>query len=84
MFPQTYAADIFMSQTWRDERLRIPPFGANSSAIGYRQLPLKWLDRMWRPDSFFKNAKQVVFQEMTIPNHYIWLYPDTRILYMVK
>ena len=81
---QTYAADIFMSQSWRDSRLKIPAMDSNSSRVGYRQLPLKWLDRMWRPDSFFKNAKQVVFQEMTIPNHYIWLYPDTRILYMVK
>lgn len=49
-----------------------------------RLLPLSWLQHMWRPDSFFKNAKQVTFQEMTIPNHYLWLYEDKRILYMVK
>lgn len=39
---------------------------------------------MWRPDSFFKNAKAVTFQTMTIPNHYMWLYKDKTILYMVK
>ncbi|KAK3868455.1 hypothetical protein Pcinc_026154 [Petrolisthes cinctipes] len=39
---------------------------------------------MWRPDSFFKNAKQVTFQTMTIPNHYVWLHKDSTILYMVK
>ena len=39
---------------------------------------------MWRPDSFFKNAKKVTFQDVTIPNHYIWLYKDKSILYMVK
>jgi len=39
---------------------------------------------MWRPDSFFKNAKSVTFQTMTIPNHYLWLYKDKTILYMVK
>ena len=31
-----------------------------------------------------QNAKEVTFQEMTIPNHYIWLYSDHTILYMVK
>ncbi|KAG0423962.1 hypothetical protein HPB47_000284, partial [Ixodes persulcatus] len=43
-----------------------------------------WLKRMWRPDCVFKNAKQVTFQTMTVPNHYIWLYQDKTIFYMVK
>ena len=50
----------------------------------YRLLPVEWLTEIWRPDSFFKNAKSVTFQTMTIPNHYIWLYQDKSILYMVK
>jgi hypothetical protein len=79
----TYAADVFMSQSWHDHRLIIPDFATNTTE-NYRLLPLSWLNRMWRPDSFFKNAKQVVFQEMTIPNHYIWLYSDKKILYMTK
>ncbi|GBM98181.1 hypothetical protein AVEN_135156-1 [Araneus ventricosus] len=77
---QTYVADIFMSQSWKDHRLRLP----ENMTMKYRLLPVGWLKRMWRPDSFFKNAKRVTFQEMTIPNHYIWLYSDKTILYMVK
>ncbi|EEC08528.1 histamine-gated chloride channel subunit, putative, partial [Ixodes scapularis] len=77
---QTYVADIFMSQSWYDHRLRLP----RNMTAKYRLLPVSWLKRMWRPDSFFKNAKRVTFQEMTIPNHYIWLYSDRSILYMVK
>ncbi|XP_042875417.1 glycine receptor subunit alpha-2-like [Penaeus japonicus] len=50
----------------------------------YRLLDLDWLEHLWRPDSFFKNAKEVNFQTMTIPNHYVWLYKDFAILYMVK
>ncbi|KAH9363378.1 hypothetical protein HPB48_006484 [Haemaphysalis longicornis] len=68
------------SMTWHDHRLRLP----GNMTAKYRLLPVSWLSRMWRPDSFFKNAKRVTFQEMTIPNHYIWLYADRRILYMVK
>ena len=26
----------------------------------YRLLPVEWLHNIWRPDSFFKNAKQVI------------------------
>ncbi|XP_077544698.1 glycine receptor subunit alpha-3-like [Haemaphysalis longicornis] len=76
----TYVADIFMSQSWHDHRLRLP----RNMTSKYRLLPVNWLQQMWRPDSFFKNAKRVTFQEMTIPNHYIWLYADGSILYMVK
>lgn len=47
-------------------------------------LPIEWLNRIWRPDSYFKNAKQVTFQTMTIPNHYVWLYRTKKIFYMVK
>ncbi|KAJ9586033.1 hypothetical protein L9F63_020330 [Diploptera punctata] len=76
----TYAADIFFAQTWKDDRLRLP----ENMTSEYRLLEVDWLKNMWRPDSFFKNAKSVTFQTMTIPNHYIWLYKDKRILYMVK
>lgn len=77
---QTYAADIFFAQTWKDHRLRLP----ENMTSEYRLLEVDWLKNMWRPDSFFKNAKSVTFQTMTIPNHYMWLYKDKTILYMVK
>lgn len=76
----TYAADIFFAQTWKDNRLRLP----ENMTSEYRLLEVDWLKNMWRPDSFFKNAKSVTFQTMTIPNHYLWLYKDKTILYMVK
>ncbi|XP_069694659.1 glycine receptor subunit alpha-3 isoform X2 [Periplaneta americana] len=76
----TYAADIFFAQTWKDDRLRLP----ENMTTEYRLLEVDWLKNMWRPDSFFKNAKSVTFQTMTVPNHYIWLYRDKTILYMVK
>ncbi|XP_037087888.1 glycine receptor subunit alpha-4-like [Pollicipes pollicipes] len=76
----TYAADIFFAQSWMEHRLRFP----SNMSTDYRLLPVSWLNHIWQPDSYFKNAKQVTFQEMTIPNHYIWLHHDRTILYMVK
>ncbi len=49
-----------------------------------RVLPNEWLKQIWYPDSYFKNAKDITFHEMAVPNHYVWLYRDKSILYMVK
>merc|ERR1711962_1630292 len=76
----TYTCDVFFAQSWKDNRLRLP----DNMTSEYRLLPIEWLTEIWRPDSFFKNAKSVTFQTMTIPNHYIWLWKDKTILYMVK
>lgn len=77
---QTYVADIFLAQSWRDPRLRLP----ENMHEEYRILDVDWLNKIWRPDCFFKNAKKVTFHEMSIPNHYLWLYHDKTLLYMSK
>jgi glycine receptor len=77
---QTYVTDIFLAQSWRDPRLRLP----ENMKEDYRILDVEWLHNIWRPDCFFKNAKSVTFHEMTIPNHYLWLYHDKTLLYMSK
>ena len=49
-----------MSQSWKDNRLIIPDdivFNVNTSNDPrgpYRLLPLTFIDKIWRPDSFFK------------------------------
>lgn len=73
-------ADIFLAQSWRDQRLRLP----EDMSEDYRILDVEWLHEIWRPDCFFKNAKKVTFHEMSIPNHYLWLYHDKTLLYMSK
>jgi hypothetical protein len=77
---QTYVADIFLAQSWRDHRLRLKGDMEDS----YRILDVDWLGKIWRPDCFFKNAKSVTFHEMSVPNHYLWLYQDKTLLYMSK
>ena len=42
-----------MSQSWKDHRLRIPDELASNNN-SYRLLPISWIKRMWRPDSFYK------------------------------
>ncbi|CAM1326233.1 Hiscl2 (predicted) [Pycnogonum litorale] len=76
----TYVADIFLAQTWQDYRLRLP----DNMTEEYRILDIEWLKYIWSPDTFVKNAKQVTFHEMSVPNHYIWIYQNKNILYMAK
>ncbi|XP_039962955.1 glycine receptor subunit alpha-4 isoform X2 [Bactrocera neohumeralis] len=76
----TYVTDVFLAQSWRDPRLRLP----ENMSEQYRILDVDWLHNIWRPDCFFKNAKKVTFHEMSIPNHYLWLYHDKTLLYMSK
>ena len=49
-----------------------------------RTLDVAWLESLWRPDSIIKNAKKVAFEQSPVPNHYLWLYRDKRILYVTK
>ncbi|XP_043230939.1 glycine receptor subunit alpha-2-like [Amphibalanus amphitrite] len=76
----TYVADVFLAQSWRDHRLRLP----ENMTEEYRILDVNWLLNIWRPDCIFKNAKKVTFHEMSVPNHYLWLYKDKTLLYMSK
>ena len=57
--------------------------GSGKFSEAFKSWPLM-IEEIWRPDSFFKNAKAVTFQRMTIPNHYLWLYRSKKIMYMVK
>lgn len=60
----TYVTDIFLAQSWRDPRLRLP----ENMSEEYRILDVEWLHSIWRPDCFFKNAKKVTFHEVNYLN----------------
>ena len=76
----TFTTDMFLALSWRDHRLRIPEEWKED----YRILDVRWISDIWRPDCIFKNAKEIDFQTQTVPNHYLWLYKDQTLLYMVK
>ena len=68
----------------KSDKLNVIYIYAFVTNLLFRLLDVEWLKSIWRPDSYFKNAKQVTFQTMTIPNHYVWLYKSRTILYVVK
>ncbi len=44
---------------------------------------MEWLDEIWHPDSFFKNAKDISSHSV-VSNKYIWLYKDKSLFYSIK
>lgn len=76
---QTFSTDIYFTQKWQDLRLFFPNITSD-----YRVLDLEWLKRIWRPDTFFRNAKSVQFETVTTPNHYLWIYRNNTIMHTMK
>lgn len=76
---QTFSVDIFFAQKWQDRRLNIP----NDTAKN-RLIDVEWINHFWRPDTYFRSAKSVQLQTITVPNHYLKLYKDNTIKYTMK
>ncbi|XP_065212738.1 glycine receptor subunit alphaZ1-like [Planococcus citri] len=75
----TYSLDAYLTVAWIDHRLRLP-----NSSRDYLILDPSWLKDVWQPDTVFKNAREVVFHERIIPNHYLWMLPNKALVYVAK
>ncbi|XP_022254874.1 glycine receptor subunit alpha-2-like isoform X2 [Limulus polyphemus] len=79
--PETmdYEVDLYLRQHWLDERLRKPnlskPLDLNDP---------KLVQRIWKPEVFFANAKHAEFQYVTVPNVLVRINPSGEILYMLR
>ncbi|XP_065301998.1 glycine receptor subunit alpha-2-like [Dermacentor albipictus] len=76
-----YEMDIFFRQAWRDPRISLRRFGhidnltVNGAAL---------LGRMWKPDLYFVNAKEVRTHTVTMPNQLLRLSPDGDVLVSIR
>ncbi|XP_022240333.1 glycine receptor subunit alphaZ1-like isoform X2 [Limulus polyphemus] len=74
-----YEVDLYLRQTWHDERLRsnnlTRPLDLNDPVL---------VKRLWRPDIYFPNAKHGEFQYVTVPNVLLRINPNGDILYMLR
>ncbi|RCN49389.1 Cation transporter family protein [Ancylostoma caninum] len=73
-----YDMDIYLMMSWRDARLVNPydkPILVKEEEI---------LDKIWRPDPFFANAKEAEFHEVTFLNFLMRIFPDGLVLYETR
>ncbi|XP_015930128.1 glycine receptor subunit alphaZ1-like [Parasteatoda tepidariorum] len=74
-----YEVDLYLRQKWYDERLKKPEMS--------RPLDLndpKLVQRIWKPEVFFANAKHAEFQYVTVPNVLVRIDPSGYLLYMLR
>ncbi|KAF4516729.1 hypothetical protein B566_EDAN008419 [Ephemera danica] len=74
-----YQVDLYLQQTWVDWRLRNKHL---TRALDLNDPNL--VQRIWKPEVFFANAKHAEFQYVTVPNVLIRVAPDGKILYMLS
>ncbi|XP_023236774.1 glycine receptor subunit alpha-2-like [Centruroides sculpturatus] len=76
-----YSMDIYLRQAWQDQRLNLAQFGINSTVtLNGEDL----VDKIWKPDLFFRNVKKASFHKVTVPNRLIKMDPDGRVLYSMR
>ncbi|XP_076352734.1 glycine receptor subunit alpha-4-like [Tachypleus tridentatus] len=76
-----YVVDVYLRQSWFDSRLDIRPLGLNSTVTLNGE---DIINRIWKPDLFFRNVKEANFHMVTVPNILIKLSPDGHILYSMR
>ncbi len=70
--------DIYLIMAWRDVRLSNPygrPILVKEAEI---------LDKIWRPDPFFSNAKEAEFHAVTFLNFLMRVFSDGLVLYETR
>ncbi|XP_050299183.1 gamma-aminobutyric acid receptor alpha-like isoform X2 [Anthonomus grandis grandis] len=72
----TYSMDCYFRQSWIDRRLSFS--GPDNGTLA---LSITMLERIWKPDTYFYNAKQSYLHTITTPNQFVRLYHDGRVLY---
>ncbi|CAB1324982.1 unnamed protein product [Coregonus sp. 'balchen'] len=76
--PQEYTIDMFFRQTWVDERLKY------DGAVEILRLNNKMVDKIWTPDTFFRNSRKSIAHNMTTPNKLFRIMQNGTILYTMR
>uniref|UniRef100_T1IP38 Neurotransmitter-gated ion-channel ligand-binding domain-containing protein n=1 Tax=Strigamia maritima TaxID=126957 RepID=T1IP38_STRMM len=71
----TYSMDCYFRQTWIDRRL------AFQGSLDSMTLSINMLQRIWKPDTYFFNGKFSYVHVITVPNKFVRLEKDGRVLY---
>merc|ERR1711953_1020379 len=63
---ERYTLDCYFRQYWYDERLKF-----NQSYL-INELAMNWqfLEKIWRPDTFFLNGKDSYLHKIAVPNRF--------------
>jgi len=78
---QDYSVSMYLRQSWRDTRLAFKPI--HRKALTVRLGEDHW-DKIWLPDTFFRNEKRATFHEVTVNNRLMRLNTTGFVWYVTK
>lgn len=70
--------DMFFRQMWVDERL------AFDGPIEILPLNNRMVDKIWTPDTFFRNSKRSLLHNMTSPNKLFRIMQNGTVFYTMR
>uniref|UniRef100_S4R993 Gamma-aminobutyric acid type A receptor subunit alpha6a n=1 Tax=Petromyzon marinus TaxID=7757 RepID=S4R993_PETMA len=73
-----YTMDVFFRQTWVDERLKF------DGPIEILRLNNLMVNRIWTPDTYFRNGKKSIAHNMTAPNKLFRIMQNGTVLYTMR
>ncbi|ODM90107.1 Gamma-aminobutyric acid receptor subunit alpha-6 [Orchesella cincta] len=78
---EVYSMDCYFRQMWVDNRLKF-----NASATGLSEFSMNWLflDKVWKPDTYFVNGKKSYLHSITVPNKFLRLRQDGLLTYSMR
>uniref|UniRef100_A0A1B6GS50 Neurotransmitter-gated ion-channel ligand-binding domain-containing protein n=1 Tax=Cuerna arida TaxID=1464854 RepID=A0A1B6GS50_9HEMI len=75
----SYTMDVYFRQQWFDKRLSF-------YLPGLEELTMSWLflEKIWKPDTFFMNGKSSHLHRITSPNKFLRLRQDGLMMYSMR
>ncbi|KAK5620393.1 Gamma-aminobutyric acid receptor subunit alpha-6 [Crenichthys baileyi] len=73
-----FTMDMFFRQMWVDERLKF------EGPIEILRLNNRMVDKIWTPDTFFRNSKKSISHNMTTPNKLFRIMQNGTVLYTMR
>lgn len=86
---QTLDMDIFYHNIWSDPRLLAPNEGvinngSNVSGGSLYKLDHRWSERLWTPNTYFRNAEAGSVSNILTPTHYYSVVNNTLVFMAVR
>ncbi|XP_075545286.1 gamma-aminobutyric acid receptor subunit alpha-6-like [Dermacentor variabilis] len=73
-----FSMDCYFRQTWYDRRLSF------HGDIKVLSVSWQFLELVWTPDTYFFNGKSSYLHKVTVPNKFVRLFPDGRLMYSMR
>ncbi|XP_037277173.2 gamma-aminobutyric acid receptor subunit alpha-6 isoform X1 [Rhipicephalus microplus] len=73
-----FSMDCYFRQTWYDRRLSF------HGDIKVLSVSWQFLELVWKPDTYFFNGKSSYLHKVTVPNKFVRLFHDGRLMYSMR